>query len=164
MILIARRFAPLLVALMVSAPAGAMATPETSPSARLDLTVHEAPVETTVGYTEPLRGSVVTLDNREDDQRAVPRFSMQKSGPWVALVLGAVADVVTTRQAMRRGCVEGNTVFYGRHPSWGRLIALHALAIGVEWPLLKRAPALGYVTGGLFTAAAVHNATISCHP
>ena len=79
--------------------------------------------------------------------------------PWGVLVVALAADVVTTQQAMHRGCHEANST-YGPHPSMGLLIGTHAAFAGGTW-FFRDSKTL-YVFAALFTAAAIHNATIRC--
>lgn len=80
--------------------------------------------------------------------------------PLAVLALAAVADILTTRAAINRGCHETNPI-YGPHPSDGAMIATHALVVGVAWR--TKAPAWAdYVGAGLLGAAALHNASTRC--
>ena len=80
--------------------------------------------------------------------------------PWGVLVVALAADVVTTQQAMHRGCHEGNNTMYGTHPSMGLLIGTHAAFAGGTY--YWRDSRTLYAFAALFTAAAIHNATIRC--
>ena len=78
------------------------------------------------------------------------------------LAVAAAADVITTEQAFRRGCHEGNPV-YGSHPSMPLLIGTHALVVGGA--AYTRAPAWADLTAAaLFGAVAVHNSNVRCAP
>ena len=79
--------------------------------------------------------------------------------PWGVLVVALAADVVTTQQAMHRGCHEANST-YGPHPSMGLLIGTHAAFAGGTW-FFRDSKTL-YIFSALFNAAAIHNATIHC--
>ena len=84
--------------------------------------------------------------------------------PHVALgvlALALLADVVTTQQAIHRGCHEANPV-YGKHPSAALLLATHGAIFAGAYA--SKAPAwLDYTGAALFGAVALHNATIRCH-
>ncbi|MHB8388230.1 MAG: hypothetical protein ACYDBH_01455 [Acidobacteriaceae bacterium] len=82
--------------------------------------------------------------------------------PLAALAIAAIADVMTTRAAITRGCREANPI-YGPHPSDPTLIATHALVIDAAWGT-KAPPWVDYAGAAVFGAAAVHNATIRCRP
>ncbi len=89
-----------------------------------------------------------------------PAFRRTPHVALAALALAALADVLTTRAALHRGCHEANPV-YGRHPSTGALLLTHGAVVGLAWG--TKLPAWADYTGAaLFTAAAVHNATVHC--
>ncbi len=85
--------------------------------------------------------------------------------PHVALgvlALALVADVLTTQQAIHRGCHEANPI-YGPHPATGTLVLTHAALLGFAWG--ARLPAWADYTGAaLFAGVSLHNATIRCAP
>ena len=84
--------------------------------------------------------------------------------PHVALgvlALALLADVVTTQQAIHRGCHEANPV-YGKHPSTALLLATHGTIFAGAYA--SKAPAwLDYTGAAIFGAIALHNATLQCH-
>ncbi len=89
-----------------------------------------------------------------------PAFRKTPHVALVVLALAALADVLTTRAALNRGCHEANPI-YGRHPSTGELLLTHGAVVGFAWG--TKLPAWAdYTSAALFTAAAVHNATVHC--
>ena len=89
-----------------------------------------------------------------------PAFRKTPHAALVVLAAAALADVLTTRAALHRGCHESNPVL-GRHPSTGELLLTHGAVVGFAWG--TKLPAWADYTGAaLFTAAAVHNATVHC--
>lgn len=96
---------------------------------------------------------------RKQVNHAIDPAFHRNATPWVALLVAEAADVYTTRQAFNRGCVESNPI-YGRRPSWGKLIALHAGILGLAWTV--RDDKVLYFPAGVFGAAAIHNAGVRC--
>ena len=89
-----------------------------------------------------------------------PAFRRTPHIALAALALAALADVLTTRAALHRGCHEANPI-YGRHPSTVELLLTHGAVTWFAWG--TKLPAWADYTGAaLFTAAAVHNATVHC--
>ena len=92
--------------------------------------------------------------------RAIAPAFRQRQLSVAALAVGAALDVLTTEQAMHRGCHETNPL-YGRHPSLGALVGTHALIVGGAW--YGRTPNwANYAAAGLFGAVAIHNASLNC--
>lgn len=91
--------------------------------------------------------------------------------PYVALIGGNIADLVTTHQAFGRGAYEGNalTGFAGTQQIAPLLVEKAAETVLVTWGMhyLARhghprvAKIMGYVAGGLTFAAAAHNARVA---
>ena len=91
-----------------------------------------------------------------------PAFRKTPHVALAVLALAALADVLTTKSALHRGCHEANPVF-GRHPSTAALLLTHGGVVGFAWA--TKLPAWADYTGAaLFTAAAIHNATTHCLP
>ena len=89
-----------------------------------------------------------------------PAFRKTPHTALAALALAALADVLTTKAALHRGCHEANPL-YGRNPSTGALLLTHGAVVGFAWG--TKLPAWADYTGAaLFTAAAIHNATVHC--
>lgn len=91
--------------------------------------------------------------------------------PAAALAGAAVFDITSTQRAFARGCVEGNTVFYGSHPSMSRLLMVKAstTGFGVVAMLIahktrhyKLAQWFGYGAGGATAAIGVLNTANAC--
>ena len=90
--------------------------------------------------------------------------------PYVVLIGGNVADVVTTQQCLQRiGCHELNQAF-GQYPSATRLIVAKSISAGAMIVLMRvfethghprLAKFMGYVGGGVTFAAAVHNTGVA---
>ena len=92
--------------------------------------------------------------------RAIAPAFRQRQLSLAALAVGAALDVLTTEQAMHRGCHEANLI-YGRHPSLGELVGAHALVVGVAW--YGRTPVwANYGAAALFGIVAAHNASLRC--
>ena len=92
-------------------------------------------------------------------QAVDPAFNAQHVSLAV-LALAAAADVITTEQAFRRGCHEGNPV-YGSHPSLPLLIGTHGAIVGAAY--YGRIPTwANYTIAALFGAVAIHNANVRC--
>ncbi len=93
-------------------------------------------------------------------QAVDPAFRKTPHTALAILALAALADVLTTKAALHRGCHEANPVF-GRHPSTAALLLTHGAVVGFAWG--TKLPAWADYTGAaLFTAAAIHNATTRC--
>ena len=88
-----------------------------------------------------------------------PAFTAHRAS-LALLAVGALADVVTTEAAFRRGCVEGNPL-YGPHPPVGLLLATHvAIVVGAaHW---RTSNALNFAGATLFGLVAAHNAGVRC--
>lgn len=87
--------------------------------------------------------------------------------PVIALGAGQAFDIWTTRDALRRGCVEGNAAVFGSSAPTtsaliGRKVAVMA-PIAVASVVLQRtghlkiARAIGYAGGGVGAAAGIAN-------
>jgi hypothetical protein len=85
-------------------------------------------------------------------------------------VAANMADAVTTRQAIGRGCTEANPL-YGKQPGYGRLLAIKVPISGAilitSYALKKKYPRSGtwwilpVFTGALTTGASINNSF--CH-
>lgn len=99
---------------------------------------------------------------REQVRAAVDPAFTQRHISLAVMALAAAADVITTEQAFRRGCHEGNPV-YGSHPSLPLLIGTHSAVVGAAY--YGRIPAwANYTVAALFGAVAIHNANVRCTP
>ena len=93
-------------------------------------------------------------------RRAVAPAFRQRQLSLGVLTVAAALDVLTTEQALHRGCHEANPI-YGRHPSLGELVGAHALVVGVAW--YGRTPVwANYGAAALFGIVAAHNASLRC--
>jgi len=86
--------------------------------------------------------------------------------PYALLVAGQAADVVTTRGALSRGCVEGNVNTFGPQPSTGKLVGQKAMVLAPVVLLMAVADKHGHhapswistgIISGLAFNAAAHN-------
>jgi len=91
----------------------------------------------------------------------------KKAGAGVAVwVIGSAADIVSTKQALDRGCKEANRL-YGDKPNTGRLIITTVVVSGILWWAGEklgndeRAVMWG-APGALRGIAALHNTKVKC--
>ena len=81
-------------------------------------------------------------------------------------------DIVSTNDALNRGCVEANPLF-GEDPSMGMLIGAKVAALGLSWWFVEylvspsdRQSARNWVYGAhtlVMSGVAIHNFTIDCN-
>ena len=96
----------------------------------------------------------------EQVRAAVDPAFTQRPISLAVMALAAAADVITTEQAFRRGCHEGNPV-YGSRPPLPLLIGTHGLIVGAAY--YGRIPTwANYTIAALFGAVAIHNANVRC--
>ena len=84
-----------------------------------------------------------------------------------AILTYGVADVLTTRAALDRGCTEANSWLVGEDPDTGVMVLGKVIAFGLTWlvveyvfPERHRDTARSWVYGGLTaagTAVSIHN-------
>ena len=63
---------------------------------------------------------------------ALPSLASERKIDWTStavLVSGQAFDIISTQQAIQRGCVEGNPLFRTQTPSVGRLVAAKTLFV-----------------------------------
>lgn len=117
-----------------------------------------------------LQSAVLALLAQEPPQQVPPRATNADRvgpAPYLAAVGGTLADLGTTLDARSRGAREANPL---AGSDTGSIIAVKG-AEAVLMPLLMRylakqghptaAKALGYITGGIGGASAIHNAQVA---
>lgn len=91
--------------------------------------------------------------------------------PYVALLAGQTADVVSTHIAFSRGCVEGNAAYGSSMPSTAHLVATKVTImapIAIAMVVLQRhghqqaATRIGYLAGGVGVGIAAWNLSLHC--
>lgn len=101
-----------------------------------------------------------------DDAFKRSDFSRKERNALIVATIGVVADIVTTKKALRGSrCKEGNWL-YGKDPSTGKLVGVGALQLGGLYWLMQRDKKdyskAGYVAGGVRLLAAGYNASLDC--